>query len=569
MSLSAVRRRIKTLHEKRYHPPVLLSDADLELKARLEGSFHEFVKWGWPIIEGLSPFVEGWHSQAICEHLEALYRLDINRLIINIPPRLGKSNICSVLYCAWVWTREPHLRFLYSSYAQSLSVRDSVKCRRLVQSREYKALWGDQFHLMGDVNNKLRFDNNKTGYRIASSVGGSNTGEGAHFEISDDPNNVLDSESEVIREEVNNWHDFVMSSRHSGLMHEFRRLVVQQRTHFHDVTGNILSKDDQRWVHLCLPMEFEESRACQTVVLRGFKGIWRDPRQQEGELLWPQGINAKALKLLKDKDFRGSSYRIAGQLQQRPSPAEGGIIKREWFKEWKHTVWPDLTYVLQSWDTAIMDNKDACYSACTTWGVWQDDNGYNNLILLNAWRGKLQYPDLKEMIRRCSEDFMCQSLHGTIKAGRRPDMVLIEKAANGMPLVQDLMRSGIHLVPFNPRLYGFRTGHGRIVDSSKEARATIASSWIEQGFVWIPYTRDSNFKNPHKYAEMFLDSCLHFPGEGADLVDSMSQALIKLMRQNDINYKGQKPDDPVMNWKQEVRQTSRLLEKNSNLYGRV
>jgi len=160
-----------------------LTDEQLEEKALCENSFYYFLERAWPIIEPGQQFIPGWHAEAICEHLEALYYLEITRLIINCPPRIGKSNICCVAFAAWIWANDPHLSFLYSAYASSLSIRDSIKCRRLIQSDWYQSLWGSSVQLMADVNNKLRFDNTKGGYRIASSVGGSNTGFGGHFEI--------------------------------------------------------------------------------------------------------------------------------------------------------------------------------------------------------------------------------------------------------------------------------------------------------------------------------------------------------------------------------------------------
>jgi hypothetical protein len=160
-----------------------LTPEQLEEKYCCENSFYLFAQRAWPIIEGGVEFIPGWHVQAICEHLEALYNLEIRNLIINCPPRVGKSNVCSVLYAAWVWTKSPNLKFLYTSYKEGLSVRDSVKCRRLILSPWYQTYWGSKYQLTHDVNTKLRFENTQSGYRIASSVSGGNTGEGGHFEV--------------------------------------------------------------------------------------------------------------------------------------------------------------------------------------------------------------------------------------------------------------------------------------------------------------------------------------------------------------------------------------------------
>lgn len=232
MSFGTKKIKLKLLEDFLGKKIGLTSDQEEE-RALCEASFLLFVEKAWPIIEGAAPFVYGWHIKALCEHLEALYYLDINRLIVNLPPRLGKSNVCSVLYCAWIWTKEPHLRFLYSSYAQVLSVRDSVKCRRLIQSNWYQSLWGDKFYLMSDVNNKLRFENNKTGSRIASSVGGSNTGEGAHFEICTVPTSLINTDKRniTIGEIVDNKLDVkVLSYNHNTRKTEFKPILDYMST---------------------------------------------------------------------------------------------------------------------------------------------------------------------------------------------------------------------------------------------------------------------------------------------------------------------------------------------------
>jgi phage terminase large subunit-like protein len=496
-----------------------LTDEEIETKELCEKSLLLFVEKSWPLIEGNAPFIYGWHVQAICEHLEALFYLDINRLVINLPPRVGKSNICSVLFPAWVWINEPGSRFLYSSYAQVLSVRDSVKCRRLIQSNWYQRLWGNKFQLMGDVNNKLRFDNNKTGYRIASSVGGSNTGEGGHYEIVDDPNNVKTIDSEVTRISTNEWHDFVMSSRYSGTINQFRRLVVQQRTHEKDVTGNIIAKNDSRWIHLCLPMEYEVSRQCITIPLRSTNGkLWKDPRKKEGELLWPQGLDKESIRLLKTKDFNNDSYRIAGQLQQRPSPAGGGILKEEWFKAWKQKDLPDFEFILQSWDTALTANVTSCYSACTTWGIFKDKGDIRNIMLLSLFRERIEYPELRKMAVRLYNNYEDNYIDDPIVGKNSPDLILIEGKVSGYSLLADLMSANIPVMKFDPNKYGDKIGRCRII-----------SHLIENGLVWLPtespkhefYTSDS---------EMFLEAAINFPNsESNDIIDSMSQAFIRLI----------------------------------------
>lgn len=528
-----------------------LTDEQQKEKWLCENSLYLFVEKAWPIIEGSSPFIPGWHAQAICEHLEALYKLDINRLLINCPPRIGKSNVCSVIFPAWVWTNKPHLRFLYSSYAQSLSVRDSIKCRRLIQSDWYQSLWGDSFTLTHDVNNKLRFENTQAGYRIASSVGGSNTGEGGHFEICDDPNNVLEAESEVIRESTNDWHDFVMSSRYSGTINEFRRMVIQQRTHTRDVSGNILAKDDSRWVHLFLPMKFISNMRCITIPLRmaGNK-TWRDPRKKEGDLLWPQGINAEALEKFIKKDFRGDTYRVAGQLQQLPSPQEGGIMKREWFQVWKEKEWPRFEYVLQSWDTALTGNIKTkaekatnAYSACTTWGVFEDDMGVKNVMLLSLYKDRVEYPELRKMATRLAYNYLDTDIDNPYpKSYQRPvDLVLIEAKVSGYSLASDLQRANIPVMRFNPNVVG-----------DKIARCRRVTDLMENSLVWLP-TQAPKFEYLNEYSQTFIQDATLFPnGESNDVIDSMSQALIRLKQTGWIFNTNDPVPVPEYDWKRQA-----------------
>ena len=168
---------------------------DQELAGR---GLWEFTRQMWPWIDP-APFKDNWHIGCIAEHLEAVSAGQIRRLLINVPPRHMKSIGVSVAWPACTWNAAPERRFLFTSYAQGLSTRDSVKCRRVIESPIYQRRWGDRFHLTGDQNTKTRFDNDRGGYRLATSVGGALTGEGGDIIVIDDPHNVRDKESEVVR----------------------------------------------------------------------------------------------------------------------------------------------------------------------------------------------------------------------------------------------------------------------------------------------------------------------------------------------------------------------------------
>jgi hypothetical protein len=284
--------------------------------------FREFVRQAWAIIEPLTPFVPGWHIDAIIDHLEAVTHSEIRNLLINVPPRHMKSLLVSVLWPAWEWIQHPERRWLFSSYAASLSIRDSIKCRTLIESPWYQSFWGDRFALSSDQNTKTRFDNDRSGYRIATSVGGAATGEGGDRIVCDDPHNVQEAESDSIRKTTTDWYDVVMSTRVND-PRTAAKVVVMQRCHQRDLSGHLLAQGG--WDLLCLPAEYEGPTPATSI---GFL----DPRMNLGELLWPERFGPKEIEALK---ISLGSYGAAGQLQQRPSPAGGGIFKRHWFRYWQ------------------------------------------------------------------------------------------------------------------------------------------------------------------------------------------------------------------------------------------
>jgi hypothetical protein len=173
--------------------PSLIDEVDQELAAR---GLREFVRQAWPVVEPATEFVSGWHLDAICEHLEAVTRGQIHRLLISVPPRHMKSLAVSVFWPCWEWITHPERRWLFCSYAAGLAIRDSVKCRRMVESPWYRRRWGDRFALTSDQNEKSRFENDKAGNRIAIGVGGAATGEGGDRLVVDDPHNVREAPSE-------------------------------------------------------------------------------------------------------------------------------------------------------------------------------------------------------------------------------------------------------------------------------------------------------------------------------------------------------------------------------------
>jgi len=284
-----------------------------------------FTEQAWHVLEPVTDFTPGWHLDAVADHLESVAlgigKPDapgaIRRLIINIPPRHSKSLLVSAMFPSWLWINHPAFRSITASYGQDLAVRDAVKMRRLITSNWYQNRWSDRYQLTGDQNAKQRYENDKTGYRIATSVDGIATGEGGDGIFIDDPHNIKDSLSPVKLQSVIDWFDMVIQTRLNNPKTGFIVLIMQ-RCHERDLTGHILSKE-LGYTHLCLPARYE----------RNHPQAWpADPRSVDGELLWPSMYGETELLSL-EKSM--GTYAAAGQLQQRPTPREGGMIKRGWF----------------------------------------------------------------------------------------------------------------------------------------------------------------------------------------------------------------------------------------------
>jgi predicted phage terminase large subunit-like protein len=354
------------------HPAVRNPDLALLLleAAEAEHGLKAYTKLVWPVLEPGRRLVYGWHMDAIGEHLEAVTAGEIKRLVINVPPGFSKSLMTNVLWPSWEWGPRdmPFLRYLSFAYAQQLTIRDNRRCRNLINSQLYQLLWGDRFGLVSDQNAKIRYDTDQAGFRLASSVGGTGTGERGDRIVIDDPNNVRESESEKITDSTLTWLSEVVPSRTTDIRTS-AIVLIQQRTGVNDCTGHIL-KSQLGYEWLCLPMEYERANPCFTPVRR--KGVrprkvrlvqleeesvptwtpaakepdalvaWsseprmltaQDRRTKDGELLDPDRFPRDAIEqdLKKPLRSRGGEAAVAGQLGQRPQPRGGTMFHREAF----------------------------------------------------------------------------------------------------------------------------------------------------------------------------------------------------------------------------------------------
>ena len=487
-------------------PAVMLDLLKEERERRnAASSLYEFVRQSWHVVEPGVPFIGGWHIEQICEHLEACSGGELRKLLINIPPRHSKSTIVSVMWPMWEWLTDPAQKFLCASYSGNLSIRDNLKARRLIQSPWYQDRWGHMFKLAGDQNAKQRYENDKTGYRLATSVGGTATGEGGSRLLLDDPHSAQEAQSDAIREAAVEWFDVVWSTRLNDPKADVM-VTIMQRLHERDISGHILD-DIGGWEHLMIPAEWDGIRRKTSV------GPY-DPRQKKGELICPERFGEDEIADL--KKLLGA-YGAAGQLQQEPTPSEGGILKTQFFELWpENTGLPPFEYILQSYDCAFTAKSTGDPTACTVWAVFTHA-GARHVMLIDAWDEHLAYPDLREKaIKQWGTEYGGMSKDSPFSRKKRPDRVLVEAKASGQSLLQDLRLAKVPAIPYNPG------------NADKISRAHQAAPTLELGLCWIPESK----KTPGhavSWAQPFLKQLAKFPvAAHDDYVDTFTQAIIYL-----------------------------------------
>jgi predicted phage terminase large subunit-like protein len=468
---------------------------------RARRRLREFVRQAWPILEPGTPYVHGWHIDAICEHLEGITQGHLHNLIINVPPRHMKSYLVCVFWPAWEWIEGPWLEYLTSSYGADLAIRDAVKSRWLIQSSWYQSRWGDRFHLAGDQNLKSRYENDHGGHRIATGVGGGATGEGGHRIIVDDPVKADDAYSDTVRQGANDWWDNTMSTRGNDPK-TVARVIIMQRLAEDDLTGHVLEKMGQggeQYEHLCLPARYEPRH---TVTCLG----WKDPRAEPGALLWPERFGEEELGRL---EVTLGEMGTAGQLQQRPAPAGGAIFKRDWWPaQRRYDAGDKGIYRLNvgrylSFDTALKDEERNDYTA---WGVWELTRDYQ-LLLRGVDQARLQLPQLATTIEQTGERW---NYDGKLQG------ILVEDKNSGTSALQTLRQSAAPeiaglLIAFEPK-------------GSKEYRARQASLWCERGMILLPHPGEQV-----PWLLEFEETLFKFPAvKHDDVVDQMTQLIIYL-----------------------------------------
>ena len=379
----------------------------------------------------------------------------------------------------------------------------------LLESREFKDLWGDKLSLV--TKGSIKFSNNHRGWKYATSVSGVSTGERGSRVLADDLHNIADGESQKIRESTCQWFREAMSNRLND-METSAIIVVMQRVAEDDVAGLILSGDVGEYVHLCIPMEYEPDRHCTTYV--NGKEFWTDPRSVEGECFWPARFSPAAVDLCKKQ----GQFAWASQYQQRPEVRGGGLFRRDDWQHWEPQAWPKFSYIIASLDPAFTAKQANDPSGFTIWGCFSHE-GEDCAILLHAWRRwlPLHGPDIDREPGETDDDYRerCRPSWGLVETVAEDcrrfkcAKLLIENKASGHDVSTEMYR--LHT---GRCTYEFVDPKGL----DKHARAVRVQPEFSNGQIWA--------RTGKKYAQLVIDEMAIFPkGKYDDLTDSCTQSV--------------------------------------------
>ena len=452
-------------------------------KPVLKNNFLSFVKYVWP------DFIEGSHHKVINEKFNQLAEGKIKRLIINMPPRHTKSEFASFLLPAWMIGKNPKLKIIQATHTADLAVDFGRKTKNLVDQEDYKQLFDTR--LMEDSQAAGKWKTEQGGEYFAAGVGGAITGRGADLLIIDDPHKEQDIKKDSRSfDKAWNWYT---SGPRQRLQPDGKIVCVMTRWSTKDLTGQMIRAQGQEgsdeWEVVRLPAIMPNNKPT-----------------------WPEYWKLEELEKTKASIPVGNWN---AQYQQEPTAEEGALIKRDWWRNWEEKDPPKIKYKIQSYDTAFLKSNTADYSAITTWGVFETEDDGDNIILLSAFKDRYEFPELR---RVAHEEYLWW----------RPDMVLIEAKASGIPLTSELRSMGIPVVNFTPSK-----------GNDKHVRVNSVSPLFEAGKIWAPL-------HEH-FAQEVIEECAAFPnGDHDDYVDSTTQALMRIRQGGLVRHPEDYKDEPVV-----------------------
>jgi len=452
-------------------------------REKCQQSFLDYVKYMWP------GFVHGRHHAVMAKKFEEVVHGNCKRLIINMAPRHTKSEFASYLLPSWFLGNYPDKKVIQSSNTADLAVGFGRKVRNLVDSEQYDSIFPG-IALAADSKAAGKWNTNAQGEYIAIGVGGTMTGKGADLMIIDDPHSEQEARlaqgDPTVFDSVFEWYT---SGPRQRLQPGGRIVIVMTRWSDKDLTGKILrNASGEDWEVIELPAIMPS-----------------------GNPLWPEFWPLKELMAVKEEI---GIYKWNAQYQQQPTGEEGAIIKRESWRRWKSEVPPPCDFIIQSWDTAFTKSERADYSACTTWGVFSlnEDPTDKHIILLDAYRDKLEFPQLKKAALEGYKEW-------------QPDAFIVEAKAAGAPLVFELRSMGIPVSEYTPT-----RGNDKFV------RLNSVADLFNSGKVWAPDKR---------WADDLIEEMARFPNaEHDDYVDSSSQALIRFRQGGFLRLPSDEEEEP-------------------------
>jgi predicted phage terminase large subunit-like protein len=446
----------------------------------------------------------GTHLKRLGSLLMEVEQNEKNRIAVSMAPRMGKSQMISIYYPAWYLGKHPDHKVIVASHTADLAVVMARKVRNLINTPEYKAIF-PQTNIASDAKAAAQWNTTKGGEYFAIGVGGALAGRGAHLIIADDPLSEQDIKAGNTTS-LDSAYEWFSAGLRTRLMPEGKICVLHTRWHQRDLIGRLIKDSAMN----------EGGDKYETFE---FPAILNEGTEDE-KSIWPEQWSLEALQ-----QTRSSMHHIMwqwyAQYQQNPTAAEAAIIKRDWIRWWTKDDPPRIDFMVQAFDTALTTKERSDFSVCHTWGVWEnEDDGTQNVILLNKVKGKYEFPELKQMAHEQYKEW-------------EPDSVIVEAKASGQPLIDEMRRSGIFVQDFSP-------GKGQ----DKIARLNAVADMFASGHVWFP---------ENAWAAATVEEILAFPaGEHDDEVDTMTLALMRIRKggllrlssdheDNDPYYKGRRP----------------------------
>ena len=448
--------------------------AQLDRIDSCRNDFLTFVRAMWP------EFIAGEHHKIIAEKFQRVADGSLKRLIINMAPRHTKSEFASNFLPAWFIGRNPNMKIIQATHTTELAVGFGRKVKNLLDREDYTEIFPEA-KLSADSKASGRWDTARGGTYYAVGVGSNLAGRGGDLVIIDDPHSEQTAMSNNGFDDAWDWYTGGPRQR---LQPGGSIILVMTRWSQKDLTGQLIrqmNKDPKadQWEIVELPALLDD-----------------------GDPTWPEFWSKDDLEKVK-ASIPPSKWNA--QYQQRPTGEENAIIPREWWQRWENEDVPNLEYVIQSYDTAFSKKETADYSAITTWGVFRPEEagGPRGLILLDSKKGRWDFPELKQ-IAWDQYNFW------------EPETGIIEAKDSGMPLTHELRNIGIPVVNFSPSR-----------GNDKVSRVHAVSPLFEAGMVYAP---DETF------ADELIEEVAAFPnGEYDDLVDSMTQALMRYRQGNFVS----------------------------------